>query len=68
MRFVLLLVLEKMILLFDQKDEEKNNQTVCRKGIEGVITTVESKIPVYVLGTDEELMIARDTFELSQNS
>ena len=60
--------LKKLSCLGVILDEEKNNQTVCRKGIEGVITTVESKIPVYVLGTDEELMIARDTFELSQNS
>ncbi len=29
---------------------------------EGVITTKDSKIPVYVVPTDEEIMIARDTF------
>lgn len=43
-------------------DPEKNNTTVTRKGIEGVITTEDSKIPVYVLATDEELMIARDSY------
>lgn len=58
--------LKKLSCLGVILDEEKNNQTVCRKGIEGVITTTESKIPVYVLGTDEELMIARDTFGLAE--
>ena len=29
----------------------------------GVITTKESKIPCYVIPTDEELMIARKTYE-----
>ena len=47
-------------------DEEKNNTTITRKGVEGVITTDESKIPAYVVATDEELMIARDTYQLSE--
>ena len=34
------------------------------KGKEGIITKEESSIPVYVLGTDEELMIARDTYKI----
>lgn len=46
-------------------DEEKNKETIVRKGIEGIISSNESKIPVYVLATDEELMIARDTYDLS---
>ncbi len=41
-------------------DDEANN---CR-GKEVCITTQESKIPVYVIPTDEEVMIARDTFNL----
>ena len=45
-------------------NEEKNNDTVVRKGIEGVISADNSSIPVYVLGTDEELMIARDTYSI----
>ena len=36
------------------------------KGNEGIITTKDSKIPVYVIATDEELMIARDTYELAK--
>ncbi len=58
--------LKKLTSLGIVLDEEKNDQTICRKGIEGVITKDESKIPVYVVGTDEELMIARDTYELSE--
>ena len=50
---------------FNIVDEEKNNETVVRKGNEGVISTDNSSIPVYVLGTDEELMIARDTYLIS---
>ena len=46
-------------------DEEKNKETIVRKGVEGTISSSESKIPVYVLATDEELMIARDTYNLS---
>ena len=31
---------------------------------EGIITTNDSKLPVYVIPTDEEVMIVRDTYEL----
>lgn len=47
-------------------DEKLNKETVVRKGKEGIITKKESKIPVYVLATDEELMIARDTYEIAK--
>ena len=57
--------LKKLTSLGIRIDEEKNNQTVTRKGIEGIITTDDSKIPVYVLATDEELMIARDAYTLA---
>lgn len=42
-------------------DEEKNNV----RGKEALISTDDSKIKVYVIPTDEELMIARDTKELA---
>ena len=45
-------------------DEEKNEETLVRKGNEGIITKEDSKIPAYVIATDEELMIARDTYEV----
>ena len=57
-------VIKKLDALGITLDEEKNNQTVVRKGLEGVISGSDSTIPVYVLGTDEELMIARDTYHL----
>lgn len=45
-------------------DDEKNKNTIVRKGVEGIISKNGSKIPVYVLATDEELMIARDTYAI----
>ena len=47
-------------------DEVKNEETLVRKGVEGIITTDDSSIPVYVVATDEELMIARDTFKVME--
>ncbi len=57
-------VLKKLYPLGIVLDDETNNETLVRKGKEGVITKTESKIPVYVVATDEELMIARDTYNL----
>ena len=45
-------------------DEEKNNI----RGKQAEISTNNSKIKVYVIPTDEELMIARDTLELIKNA
>lgn len=59
--------LKKLTSLGIILDENKNNETIVRKGIEGIITTDDSKIPAYVVATDEELMIARDTYTLSKN-
>lgn len=57
-------VVNKLYPLGVTLDEEKNKETIVRKGVEGIISTKESTIPVYVLATDEELMIARDTYDL----
>lgn len=57
--------LKKLTSLGIILDEERNNNTMTRKGIEGIITTDDSKIPAYVIATDEELMIARDTYQLA---
>ena len=43
-------------------DKEANNI----RGEEKLITTADSKIPCYVIPTNEELMIARDTYELAK--
>ena len=45
-------------------DEEKNNI----RGKQAEISTNNSKVKVYVIPTDEELMIARDTLELIKNA
>ena len=46
-------------------DYEKNNEIAGYKDItEGVITTNESNIPVYVIPTDEEAMILKDTYNI----
>jgi len=48
-------------------DEEVNNNTASFKSIkEGVISSVDSKVEVRVLPTDEEIMIVRDTYELTK--
>ena len=55
-------ILDGLKVLGIEIDEEANN---CR-GEEKLITTSESKIPCYVIPTNEEVMIARDTYELAR--
>lgn len=43
-------------------DKDKNNAAI--KGHEGLISTPDSKIKVYVIPTNEELVIARDTEQI----
>ena len=54
-------IVEKIKSLGVTLDEVKNEETF---GTFGLISTQNSKIPVYVVPTDEELMIALDTYEL----
>lgn len=44
-------------------NKEANDNTF---GVEGLISTEDSSIPCYVIPTDEELMIAQDTYDLSK--
>ena len=53
-------VLDGLAALGVKIDEEAND---CR-GVERLITTEDSKIPCYIIPTNEELMIARDTYML----
>lgn len=53
-------VLNKLSILGIKIDEEKNQI----RGQETLITAKDSSIPCYVIPTDEELMIARDTYNL----
>ena len=59
--------LKKLTSLGIYLDKDKNDSMIVRKGMEGIITTDDSKIPVYVVATDEELMIARDAYSLANN-
>ena len=46
-------------------DSEKNMEIASYLDInEGCISVEESKVPVYVIPTNEELMIALDTYDL----
>ena len=53
-------IMEGLKVLGVVPDYEANN---CR-GKEVLVTTSESKVPCYVVPTDEEIMIARDTYNL----
>lgn len=53
-------IVDKLGALGIKLDEEANNV----RGEERKITTDDSKVPVYIIPTDEELMIARDTYSI----
>ena len=58
-------VITKLESLGIKLNEEVNNSIAGFKDIhEGIISTDDSKVPVYVVPTNEELMIATDTYEL----
>ncbi len=58
-------VINKLSCLGLKLNVEVNNKIAGFKEIhEGIITSPESVVPVYVLPTNEELMIARDTYNL----
>ena len=55
-------ILAGLKVLGIEMDEEANNN----RGKEMLITKSTSKIPCYVIPTDEEVMIARDTYNLAK--
>ena len=55
------IVCKDMEFMGIELDAEKNNAAA---GVEGVISTPDSKVTVIVVPTDEEFMIASDTMEL----
>ena len=58
-------IVEKLEFLGVKLDREFNEKIASYHDIhEGSITTEESTIPIYVIPTDEEVMIARDTYKL----
>ena len=56
-------IIDGLAVLGIKIDEEAND---CR-GVERLITTEDSSIPCYIIPTNEELMIARDTYMLYQS-
>ena len=58
-------VIDKLRPLGLVLDEDVNSKIASFKDIhEGIITTSESKVPVFVVPTDEEIMIVKDTYEI----
>ena len=55
-------VMEKLACLGVKADAERNNV----RGKETLISADNSKIPVYIIPTNEELMIATDTYNLAK--
>lgn len=55
-------ILDGLKVLGIEIDEDANNI----RGEERLITTEDSKIPCYVIPTNEEVMIARDTYDLTK--
>ena len=53
-------IMEGLRVLEVKVDEEANNV----RGVERLITTKDSSIPCYLIPTNEEVMIARDTYNL----
>ena len=56
-------ILDKLAPLGVKYDKELNNF----RGEERLISTPDSSVKVYVIPTDEEVMIARDTYDLKVN-
>lgn len=60
-------IVSKLDFLGIKLNEELNSKIASFLEIhEGRITTDDSSIPVYVIPTDEEIMIARDTYEFAE--
>ena len=60
-------VIKKLSPLGIKIDKKANDNTAGYKDIkEGIISSKTSKVDVYVVPTDEEAMIVKDTYELVQ--
>ena len=61
------LITNRLKFLGVKLNEELNDEIAGYKNIsEGCITLPDSTIPIYVIPTNEEVMIARDTYELTE--
>ena len=59
--FVRRIIMKYLVYLGIEVDDEAN---VATRGIEGIISTADSKVPVAVIPTNEELAICRETVAL----
>lgn len=58
-------IIDKLACFGLKVNKEVNDKIAGFKDVhEGIITTSDSKIPVYVVPTDEEIMIIKDTYRL----
>ena len=58
-------IIDKLACLGLKVNKEVNDKIAGFKDVhEGIITTSDSKSPVYVVPTDEEIMIIKDTYKL----
>jgi len=60
-------VVKRLEIFGFKLDEELNETTRVMLGKEGIISSPDSTYPIYVLATNEELMIARDTARIIKN-
>lgn len=60
------MVVDRLKALGFRIDREKNDAT--RFGKEGLISASNSTVPIYVIPTDEEVMIAKDTYAFLTNA
>lgn len=58
------MIVRRLACLGLKLDREKNDEI--RFGKEGVITKEDSSVPCFVIPTDEEIMIARDTYSFAE--
>ena len=57
------MIIDRLSCLGLKLDRDKNEEM--RLGKEGLITKEDSSVPCYVIPTDEEVMIARDTYDIA---
>mgnify|MGYP000296172083 CR=1 FL=1 len=58
-------IIRRLNALGIKVDEEKNSKIASYKNEnEGIISSDDSSVPVYVLPTNEEIMIIKDTYNL----
>ena len=62
-------IIDRISKTLDIKLDKSKNDNIARfkDNREGIITTLDSQFPIYVLPTDEEKMIVEDTYQIIKN-